>query len=145
MPAHDPLGGQVPAHRPLGGQCGHLSNWVVFTSHCACMHQIFFWWFLRHVGTFLDYLGGVDTPGDRVPVLNTGPSWANTWGVGRSISQLLLGPHAPNIFSQNLRHIGTFLDYLGGVDTPMGRVPVPKTLPHWANTWGGGGQYLSFY
>ena len=30
------------------------------------------------------------------------------------------------IFGSFLRHIGTFLDYLGGGDTPAGRVPVPK-------------------
>ena len=57
----------------------------------------------------------------------TRPSWANTWGVGRSISQLLLGPHAPNTLRSVLRHIGAFLDHLVDVDTPAGRVPVPKT------------------
>ena len=30
------------------------------------MHQIF-WRFLRHIGTFLDYLGGVDRPTGRAP------------------------------------------------------------------------------
>ena len=29
-------------------------------------------------------------------------------------------------FWRLLRHIGTFLDHLGGVDTPMDRVLVPK-------------------
>ena len=32
-------------------------------------------------------------------------------------------------FLRFLRHIGTFLDYLGGVDIPVERVPVPK---NWA-------------
>ena len=31
------------------------------------MHQIFFGSFLRHIGTFLDYLGGDDTPVGSVP------------------------------------------------------------------------------
>ena len=35
------------------------------------MHQ-FFWRFLRHTGTFLDHLGGVDTPEGRVPVPKAG-------------------------------------------------------------------------
>ena len=30
------------------------------------------------------------------------------------------------IFWRFLRHIGTFVNYFGGVDTPMGRSPVPK-------------------
>ena len=30
------------------------------------------------------------------------------------------------IFRRFLRHIGTFLEYLGGVDTPVGRVLVPR-------------------
>ena len=97
-----------------------------------------FWKFLRHIGTFLDYLGGVDTPVGRVPVPKTRPSWANTFGVGRSISQLLLGSHAPNTFWRFLRHIGIFLDHLGGVDTPIGRVSALKTGLRWANTWGSG-------
>ena len=50
-------------------------------------------------------------------------------GLGRSISQLLLGPHAPNTFWRLLRHIGTFLDHLGSVLTAVGRVPVPQTGP----------------
>ena len=62
------------------------------------MHQIFFWRFLRHIGTFLDHLGGVGTHAGRVPVPR---NWADVeqihGGVGRSVSQLLLGPHAPSI------------------------------------------------
>ena len=45
------------------------------------------------------------------------------------MSQLLLGPHAPNTFCRFLRHIETFLDYLGGIDTSMSGVLVPKTMP----------------
>ena len=83
--------------------------------------------FLRHIGTFVDHFGGVDTPAARVPSApKTGPKLSKYMGEGRSISQLLLGPHAPNTFCRFLRDIGTFLDYLGGVDTPVGRVPVPK-------------------
>ena len=48
---------------------------------------------------------------------------------GRSISQLLLGSHVPNLVWRFLRHIGTFLDHLGGVDTLVDRVPMPKTRP----------------
>ena len=32
------------------------------------MHQIFFWRFLRHIETFLDYFRAVDTPDGRVLV-----------------------------------------------------------------------------
>ena len=39
-------------------------------------------------------------------------------GVGRSISQLLLGPHAPK-FWRFLRHIGIFLHQPQVADTPM--------------------------
>ena len=62
-------------------------------------------------------------PGNQHP--KTRPSWANALGSRGSISQLLLGPHAP-IFWRFLRHIRTLLDYLGGVETHVGRVPVPK-------------------
>ena len=101
------------------------------------MHQIHFWRFLRHIETFLDHLAGVDTPVGRVPTLKTGLIWANTCGKQwRSISQLLLRPHVPNTFWMFLRHIGTLLDYLGGVDTPLGRVPALKTGLIWANACG---------
>ena len=46
--------------------------------------------------------------------------------VGRSVFQLLLGPHAPNVLWRFLRHIGRFLDHLGDVDTPIGRALAPK-------------------
>ena len=59
-------------------------------------------------------------------------------GVGRSICQLLLGLHTPNVLKMFLKHKGTLLDYLRGVDTPMDRVPAPKTGMSWANTWGSG-------
>ena len=97
-----------------------------------------FWRYLRHIGTFLDHLQGVDTPAYRVPVAKAGPSWAITFGVRSSISQLPLRPHAPNCFWRYLRHIGTFLDHLQGVDTPADRVPVAKAGPSWANTFGVG-------
>ena len=58
--------------------------------------------------------------------------------VGRSVFQLLLGPHAPNVLWRFLRHIGTFLDHLRDVDTPLVRAPAPKPRPRWANTFGVG-------
>ena len=82
------------------------------------MHQIFRR-FLRHIGTLLDYLGGVDTPLCRVPVPNNRGKLTKYLGEGWSIFQLLLGPHTPNTFWRFLRHIGTFVNYFGGVDTPM--------------------------
>ena len=66
------------------------------------------------------------------------PSSANTFGVGRSISQLQLGPLSTNTFWRFLRHIGIILDLLGDVDIPMGRASAPRPGPHWANIWGSG-------
>ena len=136
MPAHRPLGGQVWA--PLKLSCVHFS---------LCLHAPkIFCRFLRHIGTFLDHLRGVDTPAGRVPVPKHQAKLSKYIGDGRSISQLLLRLHAPNFSWRFMRHIETFLDYLGDVDTPMGRVPVPR---NWAKLskymWEWGGQYLSFY
>ena len=47
-------------------------------------------------------------------------------GRGRSISQLPFGSHASNLVCRFLRHIGTLLDHLGGVVTPVGRAPASK-------------------
>ena len=69
----------------------------------------FFWWFLRHIETFLDHIGGVDTPVGRVLVTKLGQVEKIHEGVWRSISQLLLGTHAPHIW-RLLSHIDTFLD-----------------------------------
>ena len=64
--------------------------------------------------------------------------WAEHWppkmgqveqihgGMGKSISQHLLGPHAPNFFWRFMMHIGTLFDHLGGVGTPMDRVSAPN-------------------
>ena len=128
MPAHHPLGGQVPAHRPLGGQvwaplcagtwpprgscagtwrCQHIEpqGSGVGTSEielCSLLIVLawttFFWRFLRHIGTFLDHLGGVDTPMGRVLALKIQANLSKYMGEGRSICQLLLGPHAPSFF-----------------------------------------------
>ena len=87
----------------------------------------FFGKFHRHIGTCLEYLGGVDTSMGRALVPKTRPSCANTLGRMRSIFQFLLGPHAPNTFWRFLKDIETFLDHLQGVDTPVGRVPALKT------------------
>ena len=104
------------------------------------------WRFLRHIGIFQDHLGGVDTPTGRVPVPT---NWAKLskyiGGVGRSISHLLLGPYAATIFRRFLRHIGTFLDHLGGVDTPTGKALAPKNQAKLSKYLGERGQYLSFY
>ena len=86
-----------------------------------------FWRFLRHIGTFLDHLRGVDTSMDGALVPKPGQVQQIYWGIGRSISQLLLELHAPNTFCRFLRHIETFPDHMGYVDTPAGRVPVLKT------------------
>ena len=83
--------------------------------------------FLRHIGTFLDLLRGVDTPPGTVPVPNTWAKLSKDMGQGESISQFLLRPHAPNIFWMFLKDIETFLDHLLGIDTPVGRVPALKT------------------
>ena len=102
------------------------------------MHQIFVDIPETH-RNISDHLGGVDTPMGRAPAPKNPGQVEQIHGVAeRSISQLLLGPHAPNIFCRFLRHTETFLDHLGGVDTPAGRVWAPKTGLRWANTWGRG-------
>ena len=55
------------------------------------------------------------------------PKLSKYRGRGRSKSQPLLRLHIPNCVWRFLRHIETFLHYLGGVDTCVSRVPVPKT------------------
>ena len=49
--------------------------------------------------------------------------YIGSWEV--SISASIKAPYT-KYFWRFLRHIRTFLDYLGGVDLPVGRVPVPK-------------------
>ena len=61
------------------------------------MHQ-HFWRFMIHIGTLLDHLGGVGTPMDRVSAPNMGQVEQIHGGVGKSLSQHLLRPHAPNFF-----------------------------------------------
>ena len=105
-----------------------------------------FWRFLRHIGTFSDHLGGVVTPVGRVPVPKNQAYLSKYMGEGTSISQLLLGPHAPKLVWRFLRHIGTFLDHLGGVYIPMGRALAPKIhakLSKYMGEWGG--QYFNLY
>ena len=108
------------------------------------MHQIF-WRFLRHIETFLDHLGNVDTTVGRVPVPKLGHVEQMHRGVGSSISQLLLGPHAPNFLEVPKTH-GNISRLLGSVDTSMSGAPVPKNwakLSKYMGEWGG--QHLSFY
>ena len=69
------------------------------------MHQIFLEVQETHRNTS-DHLGDVDTPVSRVPIpKNQAKLSKYMGGVGRSISQLLLRPHAPNILMRFLRHI----------------------------------------
>ena len=91
--------------------------------------------FLRQIETFLDHLWGVDTPVGRVLAPKTCLSWANTWGVGRSISQFLLGPHVPNLLEVPYTH--------RNISRPFGRLTHlwavcqhSKSGSSWANTWG---------
>ena len=86
----------------------------------------FFWRFLRHIGTFLDYFRAVDTPDGRVLVPRNKAKLRKYMGSGEvNISASIRSP-CTKYFENFLRHIGTFLDYLGGVDRPLGRAPAPK-------------------
>ena len=108
------------------------------------MHQMF-WRFLRHIETFLDQLGGVDTPIGRVLVSKHWAKLNKYMGEGGvNISASIRAP-CTKYFWRLLRHIDTFQDNLGRVDTPVGRVPVPKPGQVEQIHRGGGGQYVSFY
>ena len=104
----------------------------------------FFWRFLRHIGKFLDHFGGVDTPAGRVPVPRK-PGQVEQIHVewGGQYLRLLLGFHAPLFFWRFLRHIGTFLEHLRGVDTPMGIALTPKSRPKLSKYMGGAGRSIS--
>ena len=200
MLASRPIGGQVPAHRPLGVRCGHLWNWVVFTSHCACMHQIF-WEVPETHKNILDHLEGVDTPAGRVPMFKNQAKLSKYIGVGeinisasirapctkflevpethgnisrllgrcshthgqrasaqkvgqvepihvgvgRSISQLLLGPHVPNFFGSywdTYKYLYAIWEVLTHLQAEC-QHPKPGQIDQ-INV-GGGGHYLSFY
>ena len=65
-------------------------------------------------------MAGVDTKQTKLS------KYIREW---RSISQLLLGSHVPNLVWRFLRHIETFPDHLGGVHTLVDSVLVPKTRP----------------
>ena len=107
------------------------------------MHQIF-WRSLRNIRTFLDSLRGVDPLMGRELVSRTWAKFSKNmgeWGV--NISASITAP-GTKYFWRFLRHIGTFLDCLGGVDAPMGRALAPKTRPNWANTFGGWEVNISF-
>ena len=91
----------------------YLSFWQ------GSIHQIF-WRLLRHIGTFVDTLGRCwHTCGQSASAQNLGWVQQIYGGVGRSIYQLLLGPHAPNCWRFK-RHIGTFLHQPQVADTPIG-------------------------
>ena len=73
------------------------------------------------------------------------PSCAIHRAVGRSISQLLLGPHAPKCLEVPETHRSS-LDHLEGVNTPMGAALVLENWAKLINTWGSGEvNILSFY
>ena len=97
----------------------------------------YFWRFLSHIGTFVDHLGGVDTPAGRALAPKNQAKLSKYMG-GRSILQLVLGLHAPNYFGGFLTHIGTFVDHLGGVDTPADRALAPKNQAKLSKYMGSG-------
>ena len=102
-----------------------------------------FWRFLRYIWTFLDHLGGVVTfmGGAPVPILG----WVEQihGGRERSISQLLLGPHA-SIFWRFLGHIGTYLHNVGVLTHLWAECQHSKPGMSWANTWGRGEVNISY-
>ena len=109
------------------------------------MYQIFLK-FLRHIGIFVDHLGGVDTPIGRVLVPRNLAKLSKYMREGEVNISASIGLHAPNLVWRFLRHIGTFLDHLGAVDTPAHRVPVAKCQTKLSKCMGEwGGHYLSFY
>ena len=97
-----------------------------------------FWRFLWHIETFLDHLGCWHTNGQSTCTHKPGQVEQIHGGVGRSISQLLLGHHAQNVLWRFLRHEESFLDHVGGVATPAGRVLVPRNLAKLSKYMGNG-------
>ena len=93
-----------------------------------------------------DYLGGVGTPMGRASVPKSWPGWDNTCRSGEvNISASIRAP-CTKYFWNFLRHIGTFLDYWGGVGTPMDGALVPDNwakLSKYIGEWGS--QYLCIY
>ena len=99
--------------------------------------------FLKHKGTLLDYLRGVDTPMDRVLAPKTGLSWTNTWGSGEvNMSASIRASYTKFIWEVPEIH-SNILDSLGGIDTPVSKVQAPRPSLSWANTWGSGEVYIS--
>ena len=89
--------------------------------------------------TFLDHLGGVDRSMGGAPV----PKSSIYMGEGKvNISASIMASYT-KFFGRFLRHKETFFRQLGGVDTHMDRVPAPKSVLSWANTWGSGEVYIS--
>ena len=85
-----------------------------------------FWRFLKNIGTFLDHLGGVDTPMGGVPVLKYWAKLSKCMGqreVNISASIRTLSTKFCLEVPQTHRNIS---DYLGCVDKPMDRAPAPK-------------------
>ena len=102
------------------------------------MHKIF-WKFLRQIGTFLDHLGGVDTSMGGALVPKNQAKLSKCMGEGEvNISASIRAPY-PKFFGKFMRHIGTFLDHLGGVDPLMGRSLAPKIQAKLSKCMGDGG------
>ena len=106
----------------------------------------YFWRFQRHIGTFLDHLGGVDTPVGRVPAPKTGQVEQIHGGGEVCISASIRAPCTKFCFQVPETH-RNISDHLGGVDTPAARgVLVHKNQAKLSKYMGEqGGQYPSFY
>ena len=85
-----------------------------------------FWRFQRHIEIFLDHLGGVDPSVGRVLVPNNQAKLSKYIGEGEGNMSTSIRAPCTKYFWKFLRHIRTFLDYLGDVDPPVGRVLVPN-------------------
>ena len=85
-----------------------------------------FWGFLGHIGTLLDHLGGISTHmGGALPPKKQA-KLSKYMGDGEvNISASIRAP-CTKFFWTFLRHIGTLLDHLEGVSTPMDRASAPE-------------------
>ena len=82
----------------------------------------------------------------RVLVPNNQAKLSKYIGEGEGNMSTSIRAPCTKYFWKFLRHIRTFLDYLGDVDPPVGRVLAPNNqakLNKYMGEWGG--QYLSFY
>ena len=89
------------------------------------MHQ-FCWRFLQYIETFVDHLGGNDIHMGSVPVLRNSTKFSKYMGSGEVNISVSIRATCTKFFWRFLTHIETSLGHLGGVDTPVSRVPAPK-------------------